>query len=384
MWVALSASIDLTPVATVASVAVAGFFAWYGVAWKYRRDAEAKALQTLNHSRDPLLRAVFELQSRIYNIVARGFFDHYWKNAGEQERQYARCSTLWLFGQFLGWTEILRREVQFLDLGSRKTNRNVQLRLNDISAALASDFYGRDDFIVFRSDQRAIGEFMVTERDTQSGKRPDCLGYSEFLQSLAQVEGPGGDPQTGAGNVPVANWTARFTAEMEAAAGTPSESSFARLTRVQRRLLDLLDEDRLRYPRTDLRGRLPWLKPDQKPLPKQVARFVWPWEDPWSKVDAWAKKHELDLGPQAPTKCSYSGGRGLGGQPEFRLVYEDGWFTISAWTARGKRAVRVDGTRRSKRTRLILNDLLDRYDRPLVHEAKWLLPAAERRLRTRT
>lgn len=143
---------------------------------------------------------------------------------------------------------------------------------------------------------------------------------------------------------------------------------------MQRRLinlLDLLDADRVRYPRPDLRGRLPWLEPDQKPQPKQVATFVWPWETPWSGVDAWARTHGLKSADSAsPNKRSYSARSGLfGGHSEFRLIYENKWFTFSAWTTRGKQAKHVDGSLRSRRTRLLLDDLLERYDRPLVNEA---------------
>jgi hypothetical protein len=372
MWILVSASIDssaaVTGAAAVLTAAVTALSTWQVTLWKYRREAEDKATQALRHNRDPLLRAAFDLQSRIYNIAANGFFDRYWLRGSEEERHYARCSTLWLVGQFLGWTEILRREVQFLDVGSRATNREVQRRLSDVSAAFASDSHGgANTFIVFRSDQRAIGEFMVTEHDTQSGSRPDCLGYSEFVATLNGLEGL-------AANSPVAAWVGRFTAEIDAiAAAAPGDGSLSRLVRVQRRLvdlIDLLDPDRLRYPRADLRGRLPWTEADSKPSDHEVARFVWPWEEPWSGVEEWAERRGLRSGSTGDGTRSYRGGRGpLGGRPELQITYERDWFTIAAWTERGGRTRSVDGTLRSRRTRLALDDLLNRYDRPLVNEA---------------
>ena len=372
MWIVPSASIDgvALAAATLGAALVTGSFTWLVAASKHRREAADQATQVLRHNRDPLLRAVFDLQSRIYNIVARGFLDQYWRAGNEEEKQYARYSTLWLFGQFLGWTEILRREVQFLDLGSRATNRRVQLRLNDVAAALASDSYGRDDtFVLFRSDQRAVGEFMVTERDTQNGRRPDCLGYWEFTESLTRLEDQAEKDSVYASS-PVVGWAKRVGSNMD---GVADDASHARLVRVQRRLvnlLDLLDPDRLRYPRPDLRGKLPWLGADAKPEPKQVARFVWPWGDPWQRVEGWERERHLEVTVRTPTERSCRGRLGvLGGRPEFRLIFEDGWFTISAWTARGKRRRRIDGTLRARKARLMLDDLLHRFDRPLVNQA---------------
>ncbi len=362
------------PVVAALLTAGAGFLsAWWLAASKYRKERADKATQVLNHNRDPLLRAVFDLQSRIYNIAARRFLVRYWKEGDEEERAYARDSTLWLFGQYLGWTEILRREVQYLDLGSRATNREVQRRLSDVSAAMASDSHGRDGtFIVFRSDQRAIGEFMVTQRETQDGKRPDCLGYSEFVEALARLGGLAAGGQRGATVSPVLSWSERFAADMDSAAGG-SEAWQERLVRVQRRLinlLDLLDPECLRYPNPDLRGKLPWPGTERKPPRKRVAHFVWPWDDPWSGVEDWAGKHGLSCTSTSTTERSYRGSRGpLGGHPEFHLAFEGDWFTIRAWTDTGRGQRRVDGSLRSGRTRLALDELLERYDRPLVNGA---------------
>jgi hypothetical protein len=251
----------------------------------------------------------------------------------------------------------------------------VQLRLNDVSAALASDSYGRDGtFIIFRSDQRAIGEFMVTERKTQNGKRPDCLGYSEFIEALARLDDLAAGSTRGAENSPVASWARRFTAGIDTiAAATPGAVAEARLVRVQRRLIDLidlLDSERTRYPRPDLRGKLPWPEMGTKPLQVQAARFIWPWGNPWGGVDEWGQAQPLTCSVEQDDERLYIGRLGLlGGHPEIRVIYRDGWFTITAGTARGRRIRSIDGSLRSRRARRALDDLLDRYDRPLVNEA---------------
>ena len=371
----ISAAVWVPAVSAIAVAAVTWVSALQLAAYKRKKEAEDEATQALRHNRDPMLRAVFDLQSRIYNIVAKEFLRRYWKAGDKEERTYALASTLWILGQYLGWVEILRREVQYLDIGSRVTNREVQRRLNDVSAALASDSDGEDAyFTVFRSDQRAIGEFMVTERGTQSGKRPDCLGYSEFIEALVRLSERAAERRPEALESPVFAWYRRFAAEFELAAGAqPTDTSLARLVRVQRRLinlLDLLDPERLRYPNPDLRGKLPWPRADTRPRSQQVARFVWSWRDPWPDVDRWARRYRLTCTADAPTKRSFRGRRGpLGGRPEFRLVFDGEWFTISAWTAVGRRSKRIDGSLRSSRARLALDGLLKQYDRPRVNVA---------------
>ncbi len=362
-------------VATIVVAAVGWISALQLAAYKRKKEAEDEATQALRHNRDPMLRAVFDLQSRIYNIVAREFLRRYWKDGDREGRTYALASTLWLFGQYLGWVEILRREVQYLDIGSRAANREVQRRLNDVSAALASDSQGEKGFfILFRSDQRAVGEFMVTERETQDGKRPDCLGYSEFIEELVRLSEGAAEGRIEVLESPVFAWFRRCAAEFgPAAAAQPTDPSMARLIRAQRRLiniLDLLDPDLERYPNPDLRGKLPWLTNDTRPHVRQVAHFVWPQPEPWQGVDRWATRHDLSCTSESPTKRSYRGTRGpLGGRPEFRFTLNGEWFTIAAWITVGRRQKRIDGSLRSARARLVLDDLLKRYDRPLVNGA---------------
>ncbi len=381
------ASIDSTALLAlvpIATAVVTGLFTWFVQSKKYKREASDKATQALRQNRDPLLRAAFDLQSRLYNVVARDFFSQFRQAGNDGEKAYARSSTLWLFGQYLGWREILRREVQFLDLGSRTVNRTVQRRLSEVSSALASDSYGREHtFIIFRSDQRAIGEFMVTERDTQSGKRPDCLGYSEFVEALAHLESAAdAQSQPEAMSSPIVGWARRFTADMDCTTKTGQAGiSQARLVRVQRRLIeliDLLDPDRLRYPRLDSRGKLPWAGTSTKPRPDQFARFVWPWKGPWDEIEAWAAARRLECRSSTDEERSYLGKRGmLGGRAEFCMIRDGDWFTICAQTVRDEKTKPVDGSLRALRARLALNDLLDRYDRPVTDGATMPARVAE-------
>jgi hypothetical protein len=276
----------VAPIATIFVAVLTAFVTWYVPAWRASRDARIETARALRHTRDPLLRAAFDLQSRLYNIVARDFLSTYLTSDREDERQYALMSTLWLVGQYLGWVEILRREVQYLDLGSRSHNRQLQLHLNSVSAALASDSRRQDGrFIAFRADQRAIGEYMVTARDLGGDvRRPDCLGYSEFLAKFRETLDRDAED---AATQPVLAWARRFERDLRSVRDDPGSAT--RLVGVQRRLIDLvdlLDADRVRYPELDFRGRLHSTAAPSR-VPHQVAHFLWP-TDPWPVVSAWA------------------------------------------------------------------------------------------------
>lgn len=374
MAAAVAATISPTVTVPIIAALVTGFFAWYVQAWRLRREASDQATKTLRLYRDPLLRAAFDLQSRLYNIAARGFLSRYWIDGNEEQRFYARWSTLWLFGQYLGWVEILRREVQYLDLGSRTANRRLQRRLNEVSAALASDSRGgKDSFIIFRSDQRAIGEFMVVERPSQTEHRPDCMGYSEFNETLATLEAETASSRSAssAQTSVVISWAERFARDLEATAETSGAVGLHhRLVGIQRRLIDLidvLDADRLRYPHLNFRGKLPELEISTPTPPTQVANFIWSWMDPWEEVDRWARSNKMTAGQVDGAVRSYRGRRGLlGRRSEVTVTLERGWIVVDATTARFRQQRRINGSLRARRARKPLNDLLRRFDRPVL------------------
>jgi hypothetical protein len=90
-----------------------------------RREAEAKegeADRVLASYRDPLLRSAYDLQSRIYNIYRTGGF------RGGRDPEYFRLNTLFLIAELLGWLEIIRREVQFLDLSAVQATKTYPER----------------------------------------------------------------------------------------------------------------------------------------------------------------------------------------------------------------------------------------------------------------
>ena len=374
------ALVSFAVVVPLVAALIAGFFTWIATARQYRREDRDKATQALRRYRDPLLRASFDLQSRLYNLVARGFLSRYWVNGSDEQRGYAHWSTLWLFGQYLGWVEILRREVQYLDLGSKAKNRRLQRQLNEVSAAIASDATGQNDLlIIYRSDQRAIGESMVVYRSEQPGNGIDCMGYSEFRDAYASPR----DLEPDARNSDVRgemirSWAERFAQDLDLLAEKTEAGALpTRVVNIQRRLidlLDLLDPDRLRYPHLDYRGRLPGPKGPQERL-DSVARFIWPWGDPWQRVVPWAADQSMALHEVDDDGVrTYRGRRGLlGRRLEVRLAYDEAkWLSVGAGTARFGKMRAIDGSLRNRRARGQLNPLLLAFDRPTTRGSETL------------
>jgi hypothetical protein len=114
------------------------------------RVKQEERLDLMNRVRDPLLWAAFDLQSRIYNIVAQGLLPVYLLHGTAEQRAYVQRNTLFLFAQYLGWVEIIRRGVHFLDLGDKQENREVVNQFSKISGILNSDGLPDTLFCVFR------------------------------------------------------------------------------------------------------------------------------------------------------------------------------------------------------------------------------------------
>lgn len=143
---------------------------------KESRQKTDKAEEVLAKYREPLLQAAFELQSRLFNISRQGLLSNFYTRGTERDRTYTVENTLYVLAQYLAWTEIIRREVQFLDLGEVATTRNLAKLQERIRGILLSTRYG-NVFRVFRGEQRAIGELMIVAQDGVDA----CIGYAAFV-----------------------------------------------------------------------------------------------------------------------------------------------------------------------------------------------------------
>lgn len=207
---------------------------------KRQEDKRDEVERVMSRFREPLLRAAYDLQSRLYNIAAQRFLTVYWLNGTKEERDYAVNNTLFLIAQFFGWNEIIRREVQFLNLGDQEQTRRLSELQDNITHFWLTDSYGRA-FRMFAGEQRAVGERMI--RRSSSGL--ECLGYADFVDTLVQP--PARIPHLD---------LLRQDVEDLARATNPQ---FDRLFLLQNTLIDLLDyldPMYVRYPK-ERRSKLP-------------------------------------------------------------------------------------------------------------------------------
>jgi hypothetical protein len=236
---------------SVISAVIAVLGAIATAALGYRAQAQLKSREQMDYMgryRDSLLWAAFDLQSRIHNILhgfevgrrpgRRGFLVAFLVEGTEQQANYVRRSTAFVFAEYLGWVEIFRRDLQFLDLGDSKANRRTMFLLATISETLsASSTSEIECFRIFRANQRALGEVMI-DPDSKPGERR-CLGYAAFCATLI----------SGAAS---AEWVQELIDHVELAAREPGKAQ-DRLTRLQHQLIDLidlLDPEGQRFPST--------------------------------------------------------------------------------------------------------------------------------------
>jgi hypothetical protein len=217
----------------VAGVVIGGVVGLYGQArlasQARRREAEA----VLAKYQEPLVHAAYELQSRLYNILKLKFLQKYYIGGDDGQRDYAVRNTVYVVGQYFGWSEILRREIQFLSYSDSNRTRVVADCRRGIVETFQSDkdHLGRP-FQIWRGEQRAIGELMIDPDATPV----QCIGYAAFAQNELPASLP---------------WFRRLEADIAEIATTQNR----RLVELQHALVDLireLDQGKIRYPDEDL------------------------------------------------------------------------------------------------------------------------------------
>jgi hypothetical protein len=185
-------------------------------------DRELGAEDVLKRYREPLAASAFDLQSRLYNILRLDFFEK-WGGAHPRAEESLR-TTMFRLAQYFGWTEILRRDIQFLSFPEADETRRVASLQSAISKAFLDHGYG-EALMIWSDEQRAIGERMIVmEHD-------DVLpmGYATFRERSDDT---------------YRAWLARLKTEIA------DEGARRRLCDVQHLLCDLvetLDPQRIRY-----------------------------------------------------------------------------------------------------------------------------------------
>jgi hypothetical protein len=187
-----------------------------------RLERDLRAEEVLKRYREPLAAAAFDLQSRLYNILRQDFLGKFGTGRFADE---AMWTTLFRIAQYFGWTEILRRDIQFLSFPEDEATRRVAMLQSEIARQFLSDEPGHA-LMIWNDEQRGLGERMILSED---GKVM-CIGYSAFREHEDAFR----------------PWRRRIEE------GLKDPASAGRLREVQHRLCDLvesLDERRVRYTR---------------------------------------------------------------------------------------------------------------------------------------
>jgi hypothetical protein len=185
-------------------------------------DRGLVAEDVLTRYREPLAAAAFDLQSRLYNILRLDFFGKF--GGAHARSEEALRTTLFRLAQYFGWTEILRRDIQFLSFPEAEETRRVASLQSEIARRFLTDEYG-EALMIWVDEQRAIGERMIVE---EHGKVLS-MGYASFREHCDDMFAP---------------WRERLRNELQ------DEGARRRLLDVQHLLCDLvetLDRDRVRY-----------------------------------------------------------------------------------------------------------------------------------------
>lgn len=170
--------------------------------------------------KEPLLRAAYDLQSRLYNILKQNLVAVYLTGGDERERNYVIDNTTFVIAQYFAWTEITRDEIQFIDLGQDAKTRQLSQQLDEINLLWLTDEFPKP-FRVFAGEQRAIGEAM----EEASANGTQSVGYGAFLTKV----------------LPINNKLIDALAADAQALPNTLDQARPRLVALQRGLIDLLD-----------------------------------------------------------------------------------------------------------------------------------------------
>jgi hypothetical protein len=179
-------------VGAVVTILVTAFGVFLGATFSVRQARKERldrAEDLATRFREPLLQSANNLASRLYNIAKMDFLGRFLMadEASPQEREYAVRNTCYLFGQYLAWVEIIRREAQYVDPRSREKNRTIVETVEHVRDRMAeSDRVENRPLRLFRGEQRAVGELMLVPVATPVGDVPrwECLGYAAFVDRL--------------------------------------------------------------------------------------------------------------------------------------------------------------------------------------------------------
>jgi len=140
---------------------------------------------------NPILGAVGELIGRLGNILEHQGYLALSKDGQKRlnpdwsmSYDYFMSSTLYLFGQYFAWVQMLQEKLNFELFQSQKEKDKFFEAIKEVGSSLSGfppkyQCSGKDTQ-VFRLQQRAIGELLIIHENDRIG----CLSYPNFLQKM--------------------------------------------------------------------------------------------------------------------------------------------------------------------------------------------------------
>lgn len=135
----------------------------------------------MNKYRYPLIHAAYDLQSRIYNLVEHRIIEIYFINdSGDGiDKDYFINNTVFVIAQYFAWTEIIRKEIQFVEFCNNVSSKELSVLQDSIYSIWQSERYS-DTFGIWAGEQRGIGELLIEKQ----GEHLTCIGYAKFLKLM--------------------------------------------------------------------------------------------------------------------------------------------------------------------------------------------------------
>ncbi|MBI3169053.1 MAG: hypothetical protein HYZ22_11275 [Chloroflexi bacterium] len=165
--------------------------------WKQKQNLEL----VYQKFRDPLILAASELSSRTLEILNQYptvyLREAVWKSHPQKQtansnqdayfQKYKLLSTAYRLSAFLGWLELYRQEITFLNPGNNSTAKSfdnvverIRSDLADGQINTAEDWLQWHDTLIFREELRAIGESLIETRGTSR----TVIGYGRYCDLL--------------------------------------------------------------------------------------------------------------------------------------------------------------------------------------------------------
>jgi hypothetical protein len=178
----------------------------YFLTLHFERRREKKTIDLLfNKYRDPIMLATMEFSKRlieIYKDFPAAYLnkailmvkpDSLARNSAHDEhyKRYKLISTCYRMCALMGWLELYRQEITFLRSSNTKRNKELETCLDKLKNVFADghiipfdDWEEWGDYLIFREEQRAIGEFMIVNK----GESKSVMGFLKFAEWFADKD----------------------------------------------------------------------------------------------------------------------------------------------------------------------------------------------------